>query len=84
MGSNSQGNQGHGQLPYPSGTTYTQQPQTDIYTVDKILDRKKVGKKVMYYVKWDGYSEKEGTWEPIANLKNVKDMVKEFDAQVEK
>ena len=38
----------------------------------------------MYYVKWDGYSEKEGTWEPIANLKNVKDMVKEFDAQLEK
>jgi hypothetical protein len=33
----------------------------------------------MYFVKWDGFNESEGTWEPLRNLRNVKDMVKEFE-----
>ena len=51
----------------------------DYYTVEKILEKKKVGKKTLYRVKWEGYSENECTWEPMANLKNVKDIVREFE-----
>lgn len=30
---------------------------TSIYTVEKILDKKKVGRRVFYLVKWDGFAE---------------------------
>lgn len=47
--------------------------------MEKILDKRKDGRKTLYCVKWEGFSEKECTWEPLTNLQNVKEMVKEFD-----
>lgn len=49
--------------------------------VEKILDRKKVGRKTLYFVKWENYDETQNTWEPASNLQNVKKMVLEFDKQ---
>lgn len=49
------------------------------FEVDKILDKRMNGKKAQYLVKWVGYTEGEATWEPAANLQNVKDMLKEFE-----
>ncbi len=54
-----------------------------VFMVEKILDKRKDGRKVLYLVKWDGFEEKDATWEPLSNLNNVKDMVKEFDRQLE-
>ena len=33
------------------------QEQGDYFIVEKILEKKKVGKKTSYLVKWEGYSE---------------------------
>ena len=52
------------------------------YTVEKILDKKKQGKKNMFLVKWEGYPESEATWEPSSNLRNVKDMLTLFEAEL--
>ena len=38
------------------------------YEVEKILLHRKVGQGYQYYIKWKGYSESEGTWEPSKNL----------------
>ena len=43
-----------------------------LYEVEKILDKRKVGQKIMYYVKWKDYDENEATWEPVGNLKMLK------------
>ncbi len=44
------------------------------------MQKKRIGKRTLYFVKWEGFPVEQGTWEPINNLKNIKDMVKEFDA----
>ena len=37
----------------------------DIYTVERIVDKKKVCTKTHYLVKWEGYSSDQNTWEPL-------------------
>lgn len=34
------------------------------YIVDKIMDRRKVGRDYEFFVKWQGYDETYNTWEP--------------------
>ena len=53
--------------------------QEDVYNVEKILNKKKEGRRCLYLVKWEGFEEKDATWEPLSNLGNVKELVKEYD-----
>jgi len=53
------------------------------FTVERILDKKKEGKRVFYKVKWVGYPEDQCTWEPLANLWNVKKMLKDYENEQE-
>ena len=50
------------------------------YEVEEILDKRinKKGKEE-YKIKWEGYSLEESSWEPISNLKNVLNMIKEYN-----
>ena len=50
-----------------------------MFVVEKILGRKKEGRRTMYLVKWEGFEEKDATWEPLANLGNVKELIKDFE-----
>jgi len=43
------------------------------------VDKKYVGRKAYYFVKWENYDSDVNTWEPTANLGNVKDMVKRYN-----
>lgn len=58
--------------------------QENYFIVEKILEKKKVGKKTTYLVKWEGYSEDQNTWEPVSNLRNVKDLLLQFEAELSK
>ena len=49
------------------------------YEVEKILDKRQIGKRFQYLVKWVGFPADQATWEPPTNLQNVKNMVKEFE-----
>lgn len=44
-----------------------------MYTVEKIMDKRYVGrsKKPEYLIKWKGYSEGENSWEPKKNLVSI-------------
>jgi spore cortex formation protein SpoVR/YcgB (stage V sporulation) len=55
--------------------------EEDIYEVEAILDKKKVGSIWKYKVKWTGYSLEDSTWEPLANLTNVPELLEEFESR---
>ena len=55
--------------------------EDDMYTVEKILDRKRTKNKLMYKIKWEGYPMNQSTWEPMENLITAKELVDEYDKQ---
>ena len=51
----------------------------ELYEVDKIITRKiKKGKK-FYLIKWEGYSIRYCSWEPLSHLNNILEMVEDFE-----
>ena len=50
-----------------------------LYPIEKILDKRKANNRIEYKIKWEGYSIKECTWEPIENLQTAIELVEEYD-----
>lgn len=48
------------------------------YKVEEILDSRIYRGKFQYLVKWKGYTAEHNTWEPVSNVENTKDAVKQF------
>jgi hypothetical protein len=48
------------------------------YEVEWILDSRKEGRQLWYYVKWKGYGPEENTWEPKKHLSNAPEKLAEF------
>ena len=59
--------------------SFNNDSEDELYNVEKILDKKKVGGKVLYKVKWEGYDINQCTWEPLKNLFNVQKFINEFE-----
>lgn len=51
------------------------------FEVEAILDKKRVRGMDKYLVKWKGYDEHENTWEPLENLENASERLREFNAR---
>ena len=53
---------------------------SDMYEVDRIVDKQVRGNETFYLVKWKGYAMRDATWEPRANLKqDCPKLVKDFE-----
>jgi hypothetical protein len=52
------------------------------YTVEKILGKRETSKGLEYNIKWRDYHDP--TWEPISNLTNASEMIKEFELNLRK
>ncbi|KAL1960957.1 hypothetical protein VTO42DRAFT_4845 [Malbranchea cinnamomea] len=48
------------------------------YKVERILDRRRINRKIHYLVKWKGYPTSENTWETIEHLQNAREMVQQY------
>ena len=53
----------------------------DEYEVSEILDSKKTRSGIRYLVSWIGYGPEDNTWEPIDNLSNAMQSVKDFHSR---
>ena len=51
------------------------------YEVERIVDSRRIGKrgKLEYKVFWKGYSENDCSWEPLSQLQNAMDAVKDYE-----
>ncbi|QRW15575.1 Retrotransposable element Tf2 protein [Rhizoctonia solani] len=71
----------HGQDP-PQPAPITTEEGEEEYEVERIIDSKWKGRgksrKLWYLVKWKGYNEGSNSWEPIDNVDNAQEAIKEF------
>ncbi|XP_049723319.1 M-phase phosphoprotein 8 isoform X2 [Elephas maximus indicus] len=54
----------------------------DVFEVEKILDMKTEGGKILYKVRWQGYTSDDDTWEPEVHLEDCKEVLLEFRKKV--
>ncbi|XP_032466863.1 M-phase phosphoprotein 8 isoform X6 [Phocoena sinus] len=54
----------------------------DVFEVEKILDMKIDGGKIVYKVRWKGYTSDDDTWEPEVHLEDCKEVLLEFRKKV--
>jgi hypothetical protein len=50
----------------------------ELHQVDTILRHKTVRVKLQRWIKWDGYSSSENTWEPPENLERCSYLIEEY------
>jgi hypothetical protein len=54
------------------------------YIVEKVLNKRKVDGVIEYLIKWEGYETEESTWEPIDNLKNIMNLIQDYENKEKK
>nr|XP_050845732.1 histone-lysine N-methyltransferase SUV39H2-like isoform X2 [Vespula vulgaris] len=54
-------------------------PKKDVWEVEKILNKKKINGVTSYLIKWKDWSDDYNTWEPLKNMTNCDEILKEFE-----
>ncbi|XP_048197638.1 M-phase phosphoprotein 8 [Perognathus longimembris pacificus] len=54
----------------------------DVFEVEKILDMKTEAGKILYKVRWKGYTSDDDTWEPEIHLEDCKEVLLEFKKEI--
>lgn len=53
-----------------------------LYTVESLLEKKKIKNKIYFLVKWKGFTDAHNTYEPRTTLiKDIPEMIKEFESK---
>ena len=62
-----------------------EEEEDDEYEVEKIVEKRQIGRQVMYKVKWKGWEREEDlTWEPASNLVGSEELITEFEDNMTK
>ncbi|XP_051842572.1 M-phase phosphoprotein 8 isoform X2 [Antechinus flavipes] len=60
----------------------SEEDEEDVFEVEKILDVKTEGGKILYKVRWKGYTSDDDTWEPEVHLEDCKEVLLEFRKKI--
>ncbi|XP_060090812.1 M-phase phosphoprotein 8 isoform X2 [Heteronotia binoei] len=60
----------------------SEEDEDDVFEVEKILDVKTEGGKILYKVRWKGYTSDDDTWEPEVHLEDCKEVLLEFRKKI--
>jgi hypothetical protein len=64
----------------PPPAIITPESNHEEYEVETILDKRILRNRPQYLIKWMGYPLHDATWEPLENLENAKETIKEFES----
>ena len=67
----------------PKKGTKRKQKEEEVYKVEKIVGKRVDKGRILYHLKWEGYSDSENTWEPKENL-DCDDLITEFEKNSKK
>ncbi|KAM6099000.1 M-phase phosphoprotein 8 isoform 2-T2 [Theristicus caerulescens] len=65
-----------------AGGGESEEEEEDVFEVEKILDVKTEGGKILYKVRWKGYTSDDDTWEPEVHLEDCKEVLLEFRKKI--
>ena len=54
--------------PQGENSASSELEEEEVYTIEKILDKRYPGPKIQYLVKWKDYGDEHNSWEPKSNL----------------
>ncbi|XP_036602032.1 M-phase phosphoprotein 8 [Trichosurus vulpecula] len=60
----------------------SEEDEEDVFEVEKILDVKTEAGKILYKVRWKGYTSDDDTWEPEVHLEDCKEVLLEFRKKI--
>jgi len=57
---------------------------TKLWEVEKIIEKHEQNNEPLYLIKWKNWDSRYNTWEPLRNLVNCKDILREFEEERQK
>lgn len=68
----------------PGKSSTRSNKQSKLWEVEKIIQKREQNDMPLYLIKWKNWDQKYNTWEPLHNLVNCEDMLREFENERQK